>query len=470
MRRHCNNAVVGETNDTDNNNADTTDYYCNDDETRPHRRQMKTRLDWATGTEIKSHMCCDSIIDNKANKNENFFDETDCVPYIDTNYTRSYFKNYYGNIYAMTCKEPESGFLYPSLVSQHNNDTMKRYDHYECCKTDRREPPFIRDLAFKFTIYPTIVTSSIGVLLCGLLIVGLLIPLWLKRKTSSSTPLSSPSQCRYSPYTLYLLYLSISDLIFSLYVLLTYSRYAGQKYNPSIYGYIVWNRADFANFECGASSPQIFEGSFMVGVAGSSLYLNAVIAYEILALLRDCNQIKRRGPPPLIRVTIQAIVVYIIAALVSVVHYFVVQATLHSSKNHNNITACTLFFANEYFFVMVLILLIPVGYLCYVSITIWRCSLLPLATKGMRELAWFYFRIVLVFLLTWFPGMLLLDVGAFGSVGNSNQPYANVGILLLTLQPTLSVCLAITKSDVRKYLCDLVTLSYCKKESLSDTV
>merc|ERR1719491_2164848 len=98
----------------------------------------------------------------------------------------------------MTCKEPEKGFLYPSLVSKSNNETMKRYENYECCKTDRREPPFIRDLAFKTTVYPAIVTSSIGVLLCGLLIIGLLIPLWLtilKRKTTSSTPLSSPSQC-----------------------------------------------------------------------------------------------------------------------------------------------------------------------------------------------------------------------------------------------------------------------------------
>jgi len=447
--------------------------YCNDDETKPYQRQMKTRLDWYTGDKIKSHICCDSIIDDEINKKDNYFNETDCVPYIDKNYTNSYFKNFYGNIYAMTCKEPEIGYHYPRLTSQ-KDDTIKMYHHHECCNTDQHQPPFIQDSMFNTTVYPTIVTSSIGVLLCGVLIVGLLIPLWLtisKRKTSSTTPLSSPCPCQYSPYTLYLLYLFISDLILSLYMLVTYGSYASQKYNPDIYGYIIWNRADFANFEYGPSSPQTFEGSFLVGLAGSNLYLNAVIAYEILALLRDCNQIRRRGPPTLKRVTFQAIVVYISATLFSVVHYHVVQATLRSSKHHDNIIAGRLFYTNEFFFVMVLILLIPVGYLCYVSITIWRCGLLPFATNGMRELAWFYFRIVLVFLLTWIPGLLLLDVGAFGPVGNSNQPLANIGILLLTLQPTLSVCLAMTKSDVRKYLYDLVTLSYFRtKETISDNV
>jgi hypothetical protein len=57
--------------------------------------------------------------------------------------------------------------------------------------------------------------------------------------------------------------------------------------------------------------------------------------------------------------------------------------------------------------------------------------------------------------------MALLVVGAA-----ENNKYANlicIGYLFCGIQPIVSTCMAMTKSDVRKYTRDLITLSYVRK-------
>ena len=47
--------------------------------------------------------------------------------------------------------------------------------------------------------------------------------------------LKEPSKNNYSSYTLYLVYLAIPDLAFNFYILVMYSSYVNQVYNPSFY-------------------------------------------------------------------------------------------------------------------------------------------------------------------------------------------------------------------------------------------
>lgn len=89
----------------------------------------------------------------------------------------------------------------------------------------------------------------------------------------------------------------------------------------------------------------------------------------------------------------------------------------------------------------------------------------------MKELSIYYGRIVLIFILIWFPGIVLISVG-----GDPSNPYSDefgskvfcIGLLLCSLQPTVSTCLAMTKSDVKAAIYDLVTLSYCRRSEKAE--
>merc|ERR1712188_136309 len=111
--------------------------------------------------------------------------------------------------------------------------------------------------------------------------------------------------------------------------------------------------------------------------------------------------------------------------------------------------------ANTFLSILVA-LIIPAGYLGYTGFVIWRRDLMPSASGRMKELAWYFFRIILFFLLMWIPGLLLIIVGAFYVGGDGNV--INFGYLFCALQPILSTSVAMTKSDVRQYVANLLTL------------
>ena len=47
----------------------------------------------------------------------------------------------------------------------------------------------------------------------------------------------------------------------------------------------------------------------------------------------------------------------------------------------------------------------------------------------------------------------------------STVPTIGIGFLFIALQPVWSTLLAMTKSDVRKYTFDLLSLSYCRRHN-----
>jgi hypothetical protein len=59
--------------------------------------------------------------------------------------------------------------------------------------------------------------------------------------------------------------------------------------------------------------------------------------------------------------------------------------------------------------------------------------------------------------------MCLVVLGAT----SPNKLYVQIGLIFCGMQPIVSTCMAMTKSDVKKYTMDLLTLSYIRKPSSS---
>ena len=111
--------------------------------------------------------------------------------------------------------------------------------------------------------------------------------------------------------------------------------------------------------------------------------------------------------------------------------------------------------------------------------------------------AWYYFRIIIVFVFIWIPGMILItcgaaydgekDIGRYMSgtciciyhynsssyEKKEHPPYLSslkkqhfisfnteVGYRFASIQPVLSLIALMTKADVRKCIVDVVTLSF----------
>ena len=74
---------------------------------------------------------------------------------------------------------------------------------------------------------------------------------------------------------------------------------------------------------------------------------------------------------------------------------------------------------------------------------------------------WYFFRIFVIFYGIWLPGLLLSIVG--GARGVQFGKLATIGYLFCGIQPFVSIGLAMMKSDVRKYVLALLTLSYLRK-------
>jgi hypothetical protein len=68
---------------------------------------------------------------------------------------------------------------------------------------------------------------------------------------------------------------------------------------------------------------------------------------------------------------------------------------------------------------------------------------------------------VFVFYLLWLPGIILVVIGASSRYRRLGQ----IGLLFCGIQPIISTCMAMTKTDVRKYTMNLVTLSYIRASS-----
>jgi len=260
-------------------------------------------------------------------------------------------------------------------------------------------------------------------------------------------------------------YLAFPDLILNVYLLGMYGSYANQKFNPKFYGNVIIYYFESTMTANGKQAPEYVEDAVLLATATANLYINAIIAYEVLTLLKHCNQVIPCDPPSVKKVHWQVAAAYVLAIIVSTLYYFMTLAEhtafVKSKENQDESILHNVYNWMTFCLVLLVTLLIPVGYLCYVCTIIWSQHLLPSTTGRMKELAWYFFRIILVFVLTSIPGLILIMIG-FWYLLYIDHWYIPIAFIFFALQSILSTMLAMTKSDVRKYVVNLLTLSYCR--------
>ena len=120
-------------------------------------------------------------------------------------------------------------------------------------------------------------------------------------------------------------------------------------------------------------------------------YLNCVISYEVLILLQNSHNATRYDPPSLVKVSLQAAIVYLFAILVFIIHYVIGRTSNKSLEQGDGDRFVYLNNVNFYLSLTVTYTL-PIVFFSYVWITIWCCGYMPSATGRMKQLVrhcWF---------------------------------------------------------------------------------
>ena len=112
-------------------------------------------------------------------------------------------------------------------------------------------------------------------------------------------------------------------------------------------------------------------------------------------------------------------------------------------------------------------IVVPLIYVIFVTVLIWWRGYLPPVTgksrrkKAVRELTLYVFRIVAVFIGHWLPWFFFRFLSDY-----TGQVWPDLlAQYAVAIQPMVSTCLVMTKSDSKKYILDFVTMAYCFGEN-----
>ena len=161
---------------------------------------------------------------------------------------------------------------------------------------------------------------------------------------------------------------------------------------------------------------------------------------------------------------------FTISTIFGIVYYFLEDANLKAGKNGDSEKSRNIsIFSNVY---SSLVFFLPILYTVYVTILIWCRGYIPSVSgattrdRAMRELTFYLFRVIVIFVGIWTPNYFLLVSASWWE-----QYWGLVLVWCLGgIQPILTTCMILTKTDARKYIWDLVALSYlfgdcaCRKD------
>jgi hypothetical protein len=359
----------------------------------------------------------------------------------------------------MVCNE-NSIFDFPRKVKtqtieyDYGKPKSKDFTLYECCRT-KTDGPFIKDYGFRITVSPQLLVSSVALLFSAVLISGLSIGM-IKESRNLRRIQGRSRQQGYNGFNYYLILLTIPDLVLNAFLIGLYASYINQFYIPELSGYVV-----YAFRQGGVVIP--FDYAIIFGCSTANLWMNAVVAHAVFDLLKKSHQGVRVKPPAMKKATIQAAVVYCYALIIFFAHYY-----LDGNEDINMTTAAPVIY-------FMLSAGFPIIYLCYVCIVIWYRGLVPSLGGRLREVSLYFFRIIVIFLVIWLPSIALMlwngpvrtrDLVQFERESVTKQPHFSLypaGLLLCAIQSIVSTVMALTKTDVRKCVMDLLTLSYCRR-------
>ena len=258
--------------------------------------------------------------------------------------------------------------------------------------------------------------------------------------------LSSP-KARNRSFNLYLVFLTFPDLLFSTACAVTCALNAAVGYY-----YSGW-MCDFQAFCC----------SFAFT---ANAWLNAVTVRQVHVMLRHSHRRQRYKPPTKKLVVVHSLAVYAYSAVLASLSLFHTSVHRHSPVNGlaclpiDFSTQSTLFFWLVYFLLWIGL---PIVYVIYVWIDVWRRKLLPKSGRT-RSVAIFFARITFVFLLMWLPTVIAIYI-----IGASSAWFSFLGGAWSHLQPAVSIGVSLLKGDIREAFLDFVKCrSFSPKAAVED--
>jgi hypothetical protein len=199
-----------------------------------------------------------------------------------------------------------------------------------------------------------------------------------------------------------------------------------------------------------------FQSIYLVFSASSNSWMNGVIAYEVHNLLKLSARRQRYFPPTHRRVSIQAAVVYTFCLFIAILGAVQIPWLPHQTQSLKGLVcvpvetdvASTIFFWVVFFPVA---FGIPILYSLWATSDIIKNKLLP-PTGKRRELAVYFFRIALVFVILWLPALLAMWI-----LPNTHVWAVWAAGVYVHAQGTVSALVSLLKPDVYHAVKQFVT-------------
>ena len=410
-----------------------------------------------------AYVCCDAV---PTSNGTSFINVTDCVPYRNEQFDGYLRENDVGAIVPITCNF-NGTFTHPKSSPT---------NRYQCCRQGPDIPPFVQDAAFDTTIYPLLILFTVAAMVSLIVVIGLLTPLLLQQMKGRNERHHTQS---FSTYNMFLVYLSLFDLTFSFFQIAKYSSCIDQEFHPMLVGGVI-RPPSFFPFKSFLNGYTQDDTVFLLPYSLGNLWINAIICYHILNLLKCSKNAQRVKPPSLLAANLQGGAVCLAAVTYGLILYFVTNAKINQIEKTSNRYGDYVDRVNTQMVAtwssFALLGFTPLIYVIYVTILTWCRGYMPslhrsaptssnvaaAREQATRELAIFFYRIIGIFFVIWIPEFLISLITTLTTFA---APWRNMTIMCMyAIQPTLTFCLLMTKTDVRKYIMDLVTLSYFKKE------
>mmetsp|Transcript_4567 Transcript_4567/g.10816 ORF Transcript_4567/g.10816 Transcript_4567/m.10816 type:complete len:416 (-) Transcript_4567:190-1437(-) len=204
--------------------------------------------------------------------------------------------------------------------------------------------------------------------------------------------LISNKTTRKSPFNVYVLFLMLPDALFTM---INGGHYASRALETSLTPpYEVSSFGFFFYFAC-------------------NFYTNGVVTFEVHKLITQSNKRQRTPPPDLRRVYTQVATAYFLTTILALWAALPVSWSLSHISNREEGEGTmgsppggTFSYLAGVILAYALVVIPPSSYVVFVSIRVWRKKLLP--RKGRtRALSLFFLRVIVVFVLFYFPNLML---------------------------------------------------------------
>lgn len=320
-----------------------------------------------------------------------------------------------------------NGTMMPKQIIRTNNNNLRRSLEWEWPDKDASETP---NEYVPMWIGWSAISGFVG-LFCIIVVLGIL---------------CGPKEVRRRSFNQYLIAIMVPDIIFSVMCSITcgLNAAAGKYYSEHMCAF----QAFYCQFAFTANS-----------------WMNGVIAWQIHTMLKKSHAGNRYNPPPTRTVLLHTALVYTYSAFISSISFFGLDWLPHGHSTLDHGLACLMFDRSEpshvLFFWLAyfpLFMGIPIGYAAWVFFDVWRRNLLP-NTGRQRELAIYFTRIIVVFLVMWTPSVILIYIVGFSShwVGYWGGTWSH-------FQPLVSACFSLMKTDIK---CAVVSFVTCGRYKLS---